>query len=527
MAPKIDEVRHCSTYANLDLICLSETWLQEHIHYNVVSVNGFNLLRLDRRTNVHGGVCTYIKDTIQFSLLDDFLPSSCLEVLWIKIRPNRLPRGVSSIVVGTVYHPPRADNTAMLTYLMDSLSLIETRHPNCGIILLGDFNGLNVAKLKSSVQLKQIVNFPTRGQNTLDLILTNLQDYYDTPVSRPPFGLSDHVSIEVKPKSRAQIPKSRKTIKSRDLRPSSRLAIGTYLQQVDVTSLLATVNTCSEKMTLFESIVNVGLDLVLPLRSKTIHRNEPPWISSSLKNLIRRRQIAHSQGNLSEFRMLRNRVNRERKICRAKYFDAKVSPLKECKPSAWWKEVKKLSSMTSVSYGGDYIMKSLQNIDGVSSPLDLANVINDCFILPMREFTPLQSSFMPEGDPSLSTDFVISSDAVYKKLSLLNPTKAQGPDGVPAWLLKENADCLAEPITDILNCSFREGRLPPSWKSADIVPVPKEKPVREVNRDLQPTSLTPILSKVAEDFVVEEFAKPIILKEIHETQFGTVPKSST
>ena len=134
---------------------------------------------------------------------------------------------------------------------------------------------------------------------------------------------------------------------------------------------------------------------------------------------------------------------------------------------------------------------------------------------------------MPEGDPSLSTSFVISSEAVYKKLCSLNPTKAEGPDGVPAWLLKENADCLAEPITDILNCSFREGCLPPSWKRADIVPVPKEKPVKEVNKDLRPISLTPILSKVAEDFVVEEFVRPAILKEIDETQFGTVPKSST
>jgi hypothetical protein len=79
----------------------------------------------------------------------------------------------------------------------------------------------------------------------------------------------------------------------------------------------------------------------------------------------------------------------------------------------------------------------------------------------------------------------------------LNSTKAQGPDGVPAWLLKENAYCLAEPITDILNCSFWEGCLPPSWKRADNVPVPKEKTVKALNKDLQPISLTPILSKVA------------------------------
>ena len=169
-----------------------------------------------------------------FSNLADF----SFEVLWIKIRLTRFSRGLSSIVDRTVYHPPRADNFAMLTYLMDSLSSIESQHSNSGIILLRDFNDLNVVKFKSSFQLKQIVNFPTRGQNSLDLILTNLQDYCNAPDICPPFGLSDHMSIEVKPKSRVQLPKLRKTVKSRDLRVSSRLAIGTYLQQVDVTALL-------------------------------------------------------------------------------------------------------------------------------------------------------------------------------------------------------------------------------------------------------------------------------------------------
>ncbi|KAK2563987.1 hypothetical protein P5673_012191 [Acropora cervicornis] len=49
---------------------------------------------------------------------------------------------------------------------------------------------------------------------------------------------------------------------------------------------------------------------------------------------------------MDTFGTLRNCVNRERKICRAKYYEAKVSNLKKCKPSVWWKEVKKLSGMT-------------------------------------------------------------------------------------------------------------------------------------------------------------------------------------
>jgi hypothetical protein len=69
----------------------------------------------------------------------------------------------------------------MSTYLTVCLSFVESQHPNSGILLLGDFNGLNVANLKSSFKLRQIVKFLTRGQNTLDFILTNLQDFYNNP----------------------------------------------------------------------------------------------------------------------------------------------------------------------------------------------------------------------------------------------------------------------------------------------------------------------------------------------------------
>jgi hypothetical protein len=113
------------------------------------------------------------------------------------------------------------------------------------------------------------------------------------------------------------------------------------------------------------------------------------------------------------------------------------------------------------------------------------------------------------------------------KLSLLNPTQAQGPDGLPAWLLKENAELIAEPIAEIINSSFRESRLPPSWKEADIVPVPKQRIVKDVRKHLRPISLTPILSKVADEFIRQEYVKPAVLIKIKSNQFGSIPKSST
>ena len=57
LAPKIDEVREVVQQENYDLVCLVETWLQDHIHDNVVHVPEYNLIRRDRRERIHGGVC--------------------------------------------------------------------------------------------------------------------------------------------------------------------------------------------------------------------------------------------------------------------------------------------------------------------------------------------------------------------------------------------------------------------------------------------------------------------------------------
>ena len=47
--------------------------------------------------------------------------------------------------------------------------------------------------------------------------------------------------------------------------------------------------------------------------------------------------------------------------------------------------------------------------------------------------------------------------------------KATGPDDIPAWVIRNNADVLAAPLMAIFNSSLREGILPPQWKSAYVV----------------------------------------------------------
>lgn len=62
----------------------------------------------------------------------------------------------------------------------------------------------------------------------------------------------------------------------------------------------------------------------------------------------------------------------------------------------------------------------------------------------------------------------------------LNPAKACGPDTFPNWLLKEYTDFLEYPITTILTPLLRSQRLPSVWKLADVTPIPKKKPVKDL-----------------------------------------------
>jgi hypothetical protein len=65
------------------------------------------------------------------------------------------------------------------------------------------------------------------------------------------------------------------------------------------------------------------------------------------------------------------------------------------------------------------------------------------------------SSVISEND----TPIVVSVEEVLSHLQRIGSGKSSGPDNLPNWVLKSFADLLAEPVTVILNASFREERL--------------------------------------------------------------------
>ena len=91
-------------------------------------------------------------------------------------------------------------------------------------------------------------------------------------------------------------------------------------------------------------------------------------------------------------------------------------------------------------------------------------------------------------------------------------------------MVKAYAGILACPVTAVQNSSFAEQRRPSPWK---MVPVPKLKPVIDINKYLRPISLTSVICKLAQDFVVALHFSPAVLEVIDPNQYGCIPASST
>ena len=107
---KIDELQVVAQQNHVDVIAITGTCLNPEIPDGPVLLTDFSMVRKDRASGKRGGgVCAFIKSNIPFSTFTDLCAPE-IECVWLKLRPHRLPRELSCIFVGVIYHPPSADD---------------------------------------------------------------------------------------------------------------------------------------------------------------------------------------------------------------------------------------------------------------------------------------------------------------------------------------------------------------------------------------------------------------------------------
>ena len=171
--------------------------------------------------------------------------------------------------------------------------------------MIHDFNRLDIKQLGINFGLKQLVKIPTRGGNTLVLVLTNLDPFYlsDSIIAFPPFGLSDHSVIAVSPRFRDPKSNQKKVVYKRDMRPSRKAMFGRYLSEIDW-SFLDSLESVEVKNQLFTDMLSFGLFYIFPEKRLLVHSNDHPWINEDLRRLIQLRQRAFFFRNDTLFKLI-------------------------------------------------------------------------------------------------------------------------------------------------------------------------------------------------------------------------------
>ena len=158
-----------------------------------------------------------------------------------------------------------------------------------------------------------------------------------------------------------------------------------------------------------------------------------------------------------------------------------------------------------VFMGGRSCTNSAICYDGevAAKPVQKAELLNKYFCSVFLLATP-DVNIDPTNN-SLRTDMDISQiqvsvDDVIKHLIGLDTSKACGPDGISAHLLKECSQQIAPSLCGIFNRSLSSGQILIEWKSVDITPIHK-KDSKEPAENCRPISLLLIVSKVLESCV--------------------------
>ena len=96
----LDQVNLLLLREQLDVLCLSETWLTEAVDTSTLLFPGYIISRRDRRKKTGGGVVILYRSTLRAEQLQVPVGSSTLETPWLQITSR------STVVVGVVYRPP-------------------------------------------------------------------------------------------------------------------------------------------------------------------------------------------------------------------------------------------------------------------------------------------------------------------------------------------------------------------------------------------------------------------------------------
>ena len=524
--------------SEFDILAFTETWLSPQTDTADLDLATYYRPERKDRDDGHGGVILYVKETLRYKRRAD-LELRDIECIWIELINNH-----QRILFGLFYRPPNS-NVNYLSSIEDSLGLaIDTGIAD--IIVTGDFN-LNMLNPNSARKVEtlctqfsffQTIDQPTHFTETssslIDILLvTNKNNLLSSGVSDP--FLDQPVRYHCPIFGIFKFSKHRCKSFTRHIWNYDQ---GDYNRMREKASAIPWEDLQHDDINVYADNILSTIDTIarecIPNRNVRIKVTDPPWITSTIKSLIRKRKRAYKKArrtNLIEhwqsFKRIRNKVISMVRKGKDSFYENLSDKLKSHKLCSkdWWSTIKHFINSNSTSN----IPPLEYNNNVVSEDLAKANVLNTFFQSQtiMNENGVILPDIQPAQVDTELDKLVLTQQEVQSALEIIPLGKASGPNGLSNRILRELSAQVSAPYCSLFNQSLRLGVFPTSYKEANVCPVPKKGDLSLVT-NYRPISLLNSESKLFERIVFKHLYNHLQRNNLLSSlQSGFIPGDST
>jgi len=520
LGSKLSEIKELQCECKMDVLVLSETKLDSSYTNDVLNIDGYSIVRKDKRSN-SGGLLVYISNDIPHSAGKINVCTDEIECISIELNIKK-----EKIMLLGMYKNPRTDPVIFKRFFNETCEMITDVYEN--IIIIGDLNfNLFHDNMLSTIMpsfnltnvIKEATCFKSSDPTLIDVMLvTKRRKILDSFTEN--VGISDfHNLIGGILRIHKPAPKVKKVV-TRKLGRIDYDRVRADLGDCDLSRMVEQALDVNCAYNSLEAYLCNLLDKHAPKTHRLIKRTDFHCMTNELKKAILYRNRLRNKyyktrlsSYLTLYKIQRNKVTEMKRRETGKYFKEKCKSGTRNKD--FWRAIKPLFSKSRTKSDN---IPLRENNEIVTDEHKVCDIFNKFFQSIGSEIGQPENNEKPvfeiishyNSHPSIKTikenirmsksKFMfrfVTKKEVTKIIKALCTKKAAGYDEIPVQFIKNIGMELLEPLTKLINICILERTFPENMKKANITPLYKKKD--KLNKDnFRSVNLLPVLSKILE-----------------------------